>query len=75
MPNGDHRDGFFYRTLTLMIDSYMLQVNRIKLERNVVHIHLSYPHTHDRFLILTYLRQCDRISAGTWEVDTLHVAE
>ena len=24
MPNGDPRDGFFYPTLTLMIDSYNL---------------------------------------------------
>ena len=25
MPNGDIRDGFFYPTLTLMIDSYIIQ--------------------------------------------------
>ena len=25
MPNGDPRDGFFYPTLTLMMDSYILQ--------------------------------------------------
>ena len=25
MPNGDPRDGFFYPTLTLMIDSYILE--------------------------------------------------
>ena len=24
MPNGDPRDGFFYPTLTLMMDSYIL---------------------------------------------------
>ena len=25
MPNGDRRDGFFYPTLTLMIDSFIIQ--------------------------------------------------
>ena len=30
MPNGDPRDGFFYPTLTLMIDSYMLTVDYIE---------------------------------------------
>ena len=34
MPNGDPRDGFFYPTLTLMIDSYTLTTfkTRTKLE-------------------------------------------
>ena len=27
MPNGDPRDGFFYPTLTLMIDSYILNID------------------------------------------------
>ena len=26
MPNGDPRDGFFYPTLTLMMDSYIIIV-------------------------------------------------
>ena len=26
MPNGDPRDGFFYPTLTLMIDSYIMSL-------------------------------------------------
>ena len=29
MPNGDPRDGFFYPTLTLMIDSYILSQGKI----------------------------------------------
>ena len=29
MPNGDPRDGFFYPTLTLMIDSYIITDCRI----------------------------------------------
>ena len=29
-PNSDPRDGFFYPTLTLMIDSYNLSVNHLK---------------------------------------------
>ena len=33
MPNGDPRDGFFYPTLTLMMDSYILQFNRQKVNK------------------------------------------
>ena len=32
MPNGDPRDGFFYPTLTLMIDSY----NKFAINVNVI---------------------------------------
>ena len=28
MPNGDPRDGFFFSTLTLMIDSYILRLGQ-----------------------------------------------
>ena len=43
MPNGETRDGFFYPTLTLMIDSYNLLDNEkqrfdSKLYRQVVGI-------------------------------------
>ena len=43
MPNGEPRDGFFYPTLTLMIDSYNLLDNEkqrfdSKLYRQVVGI-------------------------------------
>ena len=32
MPNGDPRDGFFYLTLTLMIDSYNPQVAQLQMK-------------------------------------------
>ena len=50
MPNGDPRDGFFYPTLKLMIDSYSLGKPRDAKRRSSRRIFLSYPHTRDRSL-------------------------
>ena len=45
MPNGDAREGFFYPTLTLMIDSYIL-VHPIRVSRILPWDRKSYL-THD----------------------------
>ena len=36
MPMGDPRDGFFYPTLTLMIDTYILPISLFSLFRSVL---------------------------------------
>ena len=35
MPNGDPQDGFFYTTLTLMIDSYNLRTKYTKFQLKI----------------------------------------
>ena len=36
MPNGDPWDGFFYPTLTLMIDSYMIVIFLFQKNMNML---------------------------------------
>ena len=57
MPNGDPRDGFFYPTLTLMMDSYImcstclcviqifkiLAIASVAVQADVIYMHIHGP--------------------------------
>ena len=53
MPNGDPRDGFFYPTLTLMIDSYNLRFYPGTEKSDLTHAISPVPMT-SRYVIKAY---------------------
>ena len=65
MPIGDPRDGFFYPTLTLMMDFYSLRKPRDANRWSMGGIFLSHSHTHDGFLYSRQASWCQSMIFGT----------